>query len=231
MPARPIAHEPSGFAVAATRVRRAAAQLRRGQPVVLVTGAGSGELVLGAERATADAIGFIVRHSSGYLRVALPERRADALGLPLCAPEEAHRHDVAYAVSVDAAEGVTTGISAADRARTIRLLGSREACNQHFSRPGHVVPLRTWSGGVREVAAVGEAASDLAAAAGLTPVAALAAVVSPADGTRLATGVEVTDFSSTHHLQVISIDDVVAASGSGNYGPCPSIAVDGIHQP
>ncbi|MFC8797387.1 3,4-dihydroxy-2-butanone-4-phosphate synthase [Promicromonospora sp. NPDC057138] len=150
-------------------VERALAELAAGRPVLVADDAGREnevDVVLAASAATAEWVGWTVRHSSGYLCAPMPAHRADALELPLMVERSEDPRGTAYTVSVDAAVGVTTGISAADRARTLRVLGDPASGARDLIRPGHVLPLRARAGGVLERAGHTEAAVDLVRLAG-----------------------------------------------------------------
>ncbi|MGI5191442.1 3,4-dihydroxy-2-butanone-4-phosphate synthase [Promicromonospora sp. CA-289599] len=150
-------------------VERALAELAAGRPVLVADDAGREnevDVVFAASVATAEWVGWTVRHSSGYLCAPMPAHRADALELPLMVEQSEDPRRTAYTVSVDAAVGVTTGISAADRARTLRVLGDPSAGPRDLIRPGHVLPLRARAGGVLERAGHTEAAVDLVRLAG-----------------------------------------------------------------
>ena len=149
-----------------------------------------------------------MRHSSGYICAAVPDSEADRLGLP---PMVARNEDVrgtAYTVTVDAAEGITTGISAHDRAHTLRLLADPESTRESFHRPGHVVPLRARRGGVLERGGHTEASVDLARAAGLPAAGVLCEVVSEEDPSGMARLPELRRFCDTHGLSLISIEQL-----------------------
>src|SRR5580700_7503116 len=151
-------------------------RLSRGEPVVVVDDAhreNEGDLILAAEKATTESIAFVLRHTSGVLCVALPGATCDALNLPLMVSQGTDAQGTAFTVTVDARRGTTTGISAADRATTIRALASASSKADDFLRPGHVFPLRVRDGGVLKRRGHTEAASDLARLAGLSPVGAL----------------------------------------------------------
>ncbi|GAB2981403.1 hypothetical protein GCM10027282_20180 [Frigoribacterium salinisoli] len=154
--------------------------LRAGRPVIVVDAEDredEGDVVLAAELASPEWIAWTVRHSSGFLCAPMAPEIADHLDLP---PMVAHSEDVrgtAYTVSVDAAHGVTTGISASDRATTLRVLGAADSVRDDLHRPGHVLPLRALPGGVRVRPGHTEASVDLVTAAGLRPVAAICEIV------------------------------------------------------
>ncbi|MFD2795379.1 3,4-dihydroxy-2-butanone-4-phosphate synthase [Promicromonospora vindobonensis] len=150
-------------------VEQALAELAAGRPVLVADDAGREnevDVVLAASTATAEWVGWTVRHSSGYLCAPMPAHRADALELPLMVERSEDPRATAYTVSVDAAVGVTTGISGADRARTLRVLGDPASGARDLIRPGHVLPLRARPGGVLERAGHTEAAVDLVRLAG-----------------------------------------------------------------
>jgi 3,4-dihydroxy 2-butanone 4-phosphate synthase/GTP cyclohydrolase II len=167
-----------------------------------------GDLIMAAEKATPADLALIVRHCSGIVCAPTTAERLDALALgPMVAQNrDAMRTD--FAVSCDAATGVTTGISAADRARTIRLLAAPETRPADLARPGHIFPLRARAGGVLERPGHTEAAVDLARLAGLAPVGVLCELVND-DGTvqRLP---QLLEFKRRHHLRLISIAQLIA---------------------
>ena len=189
------------------------AELAAGRPIIVTDDAdreNEGDLILAAERATPENIAFLVRHTSGVICAPLEGPELDRLHLPLMTPAAANteRMRTAYTVSVDAAEGVSTGISAADRAHTIRLLADPNTQPADLVRPGHVFPLRYREGGVLRRAGHTEAAVDLARLAGLRPAGVLAEVVND-DGTmsRLA---DLEAFARQHQLKLCSIEHLIA---------------------
>lgn len=197
-------------------VERALAELAAGRPVLVADDAGREnevDVVFAAGVATAEWVGWTVRHSSGYLCAPMPAHRADALELPLMVERSEDPRRTAYTVSVDAAVGVTTGISASDRARTLRVLGDPSAGPRDLIRPGHVLPLRARAGGVLERAGHTEAAVDLVRLAGgagqdLGEVGAIAELVRD-DGAvmRLAEAQSLADETG---LVVLTVADLVA---------------------
>ncbi|KDN16102.1 hypothetical protein DV20_42970 [Amycolatopsis rifamycinica] len=190
---------------------RALTALADGDPVVLVDEqARAGFLVAAAETTTTAGIAFLVRHSSGLLCVALPAAECDRLRLP---PMSAAGHppaEFAACVTVDAATGITTGISAHDRARTVALLADPAASESDFHRPGHVIPVRRTAGGVLRHRGAAEAAADLTEAAGRRPAAVFAALVGLGRPTDLAGPAELAAFAEAHSLATVSIGDVLA---------------------
>jgi 3,4-dihydroxy 2-butanone 4-phosphate synthase / GTP cyclohydrolase II len=162
-------------------------EMRRGRPVLVVDDEhreNEGDVVLAAEHATADWLAWTVRHTSGLLCAPMPDDVADRLDLP---PMVRHNQDprgTAYTVTVDASAGISTGISAADRARTLRTLADPTAGPGDLNRPGHVLPLRARPGGVLERAGHTEATVDLCRLAGLAPVGMIAEAIRD-DGTMM----------------------------------------------
>jgi 3,4-dihydroxy 2-butanone 4-phosphate synthase/GTP cyclohydrolase II len=147
--------------------------LRAGKPVIVADDEGrenEGDAIMAAEFATREWIAWMVRHTSGYLCAPMPNAFADRLGLPLMVERNEDSRGTAYTVSVDAADRISTGISASDRAHTLRILADPEATPDRLIRPGHILPLRAVEGGVRERAGHTEAAVDLMRLAGLSPV-------------------------------------------------------------
>jgi 3,4-dihydroxy 2-butanone 4-phosphate synthase/GTP cyclohydrolase II len=168
-------------------------------------------LVAAAEGVTTQLVAFLVRHTSGFLCVALPETECDRLDLPLlCASRATDGLRDAFCVTVDAARGIGTGISASDRARTIRALARATASPTDFSRPGHVVPTRAHEGGVLARRGRAEAASDLARLAGRRPISAFAQLVSVESPVDVACDADARTFGSRHGLAIAWVSDLVA---------------------
>lgn len=192
--------------------------LRQGRPVLVADDENrenEGDVIISAELATAEWVAWSIRHTSGFLCAPMTAEIADSLALPLMVPDresEDPRH-TAYTVTVDAAEGLTTGISAGDRARTLRVLADAASTPASLHRPGHIVPLRARPGGVRERAGHTEAAVDLMVLAGLRPVAAIGEVIADTgDMMRLP---ELIRFGEEEGLVVITIVDLIAFLNSG----------------
>ena len=184
--------------------------IRRGRMIVVVDDAdreNEGDLVMAAEKATAQKIGFMVRHTSGVLCVPMEGANLDRLDLPLMTQQNMERMRTAYTISVDAAQGVTTGISAADRARTIRLLSDPKTRPNDLVRPGHIFPLRYRQGGVLQRAGHTEAAVDLARLAGLRPAGVIAEIVN--DNGTMARLPQLRKFATKHGLKVCTIEDLI----------------------
>src|SRR6266498_3385074 len=192
-------------------IERAVKDIAAGRPVIVVDDEdreNEGDLIFAAEHATPELLAFMVRYTSGYICVPLTEAEADRLELPPMYHTNQDRRGTAYAVTVDARAGVTTGISAADRAHTIRLLASADTKPTDLARPGHVVPLRAKAGGVLRRPGHTEAAIDLASMAGLRPVGVLCEIVND-DGTMMRLP-ELDEFAAEHDLALITIADLVA---------------------
>jgi 3,4-dihydroxy-2-butanone 4-phosphate synthase len=168
-----------------------------------------GDLIMAADAATPAAIAFFVRHTSGVICAAMPGGRCDALELPLMVPPatNADQFGTAFTVTVDLAHGTTTGISAADRAATLRALADPATRPVDLHRPGHIFPLRARPGGVLERPGHTEAAVDLARLAGREPAGVLSELV--LDDGRMARLPELALFARTHGLPLVSIADLI----------------------
>ncbi len=194
-------------------IERAIAAIAAGKAVVVVDDEdreNEGDLIFAAELATPELVAFMVRYTSGYICVPMIESDCDRLDLPPMFHTNQDKRGTAYTVTVDAREGVTTGISATDRARTIRLLAAADTSPIDFTRPGHVVPLRAREGGVLRRTGHTEAAVDLARMAGLRPAGVLCELVSQQDEGNMARLEECKSFAAEHGLAIISIADLVA---------------------
>ena len=192
-------------------IEEALEALRAGRPVLVTDDEdreNEGDVVLAAETLTDAWMAWTIRHSSGYVCAPMPDAVADRLDLPLMVRDNADRLRTAYTVTVDAAAGVTTGISASDRAHTVRLLSSGTTTAADLVRPGHVVPLRARDGGVLVRRGHTEAAVDLCRLAGLAPVGAIAELTHD-DGTMMRLPA-VLDLGAEHDLPVITIEQLVA---------------------
>jgi 3,4-dihydroxy 2-butanone 4-phosphate synthase/GTP cyclohydrolase II len=194
-------------------IETAIAAIKDGRPVVMIDDEdreNEGDLIFASELATPELVAFMVRYTSGYICVAVTEADADRLDLPPMHRVNQDRLGTAYTVTVDAREGVTTGISASDRATTIRTLANPDATSRDLSRPGHIVPLRAKDGGVLRRPGHTEAAVDLAVLAGLSPSGTLCEIVSEKDPTGMARGEELRVFADEHDLVMVSIADLIA---------------------
>ena len=194
------------------RVRRAITAIAAGRPVVVTDDTTHGEqgyVVLAAEAATPRLLAFTVRHTSGYVRVALPGSECDRLNLPPMCHRQGDGSGAADRVAVDW-YGTGTGISATDRAKTIAALAATRSDACDFRRPGHVVPVRAGDDGVLGRPGPAEAAVDLARLAGRRPAGALCEIVSREHPAAMARGAELVEFAKAHGLSMVSIDDLVA---------------------
>ncbi|MCW2639598.1 MAG: 34-dihydroxy-2-butanone 4-phosphate synthase/GTP cyclohydrolase [Dactylosporangium sp.] len=191
-------------------IDRAIADIAAGRPVIVVDDEdreNEGDLIFAAELATPALLAFTVRYTSGFICVPLTGPDADRLELPPMYHTNQDRRGTAYTVTVDAREGVSTGISAADRAHTIRLLADPATSPADLARPGHVVPLRARKGGVLRRPGHTEAAVDLAELAGLRPAGVLCELVND-DGTMMRVP-DLEKFAEAHDLTLISIADLI----------------------
>jgi 3,4-dihydroxy 2-butanone 4-phosphate synthase / GTP cyclohydrolase II len=191
-------------------VETAVDAVRRGEFVIVVDDEdreNEGDLVMAAERVTAEAINFMVKFARGLITVPLTAERLKALDLPQMVPHNTSHQGTAFTVSVGARDKITTGISAHDRAATIRALVDPATRPADLSRPGHVFPLRATPGGVLRRAGHTEAAVDLATLAGLTPAGVLCEIMSD-DGT-MARLLELQAFAARHEIPIISVRDLI----------------------
>jgi len=194
-------------------VDRALVDLAAGKAVLVIDDEdreNEGDLIFAAQLATPELVAFMVRYTSGYICVPITEANADRLDLPPMFRVNQDRRGTAYTVTVDAREGISTGISASDRAHTIRLLADPATTSADLSRPGHIVPLRARDGGVLRRPGHTEAAVDLARLAGLAPAGVLCEVVSEKDPSGMARADELRTFADEHGLALISIADLIA---------------------
>ena len=186
------------------------AAIGRGEMIVMVDDEdreNEGDLIMAAEHVTAEKIAFIVRHTSGVVVAPLTGERCDDLRLPMMVDHNTESHRTAFTISVDLLEGTTTGISASDRAATIRALANPEVGYEAFARPGHVFPLRAREGGVLKRAGHTEAAVDLARMAGCQPAGVICEIQND-DGT-MSRLPELIEFSKKHGLLISSIAELI----------------------
>jgi 3,4-dihydroxy 2-butanone 4-phosphate synthase/GTP cyclohydrolase II len=186
-------------------------EFRRGRMVILIDDEGrenEGDLVIPAELADAEAINFMARYGRGLICLALTAERVRQLDLPLMARTNESRHQTAFTVSIEAREGVTTGISAADRAHTIAVAIDPASDKLDIGSPGHVFPLIARDGGVLVRAGHTEAAVDLARMAGYTPAGVICEIMND-DGT-MARLPDLTKFAQFHNLKIATIADLIA---------------------
>jgi 3,4-dihydroxy 2-butanone 4-phosphate synthase / GTP cyclohydrolase II len=212
--ARPEAHlawAPTyNLRMAISPVPELVAELAAGRMVILVDEEdreNEGDLVLAAEHVTPEAINFMARHARGLICLTLTRERCEALRLPPMAQRNGTQHGTAFTVSIEAATGVTTGISAADRARTVAVAVARGATAADLVQPGHIFPLQAQDGGVLMRAGHTEAGCDLAGMAGLAPAAVICEVMND-DGT-MARLPDLQVFAQTHGLKIGTIADLI----------------------
>lgn len=186
-------------------------EARRGRMFILVDDEdreNEGDLVIPAQFATPDAINFMARYARGLICLSMTRARVDQLGLPLMAQSNGTRHQTAFTVSIEARDGVTTGISAADRARTVAVAINPELGREHIVTPGHVFPLVAREGGTLVRAGHTEAAVDFARLAGLNPSGVICEIMND-DGT-MARMPDLVAFAQHHGLKLGTIADLIA---------------------
>ncbi|WP_405373121.1 MULTISPECIES: GTP cyclohydrolase II [unclassified Microbacterium] len=198
----------------------AIAALKEGRPILVAddeSRENEGDIILSAELASPEWLAWTIRWSSGFLCAPMPADWADRLDLPPMVEVNQDSRGTAYTVSVDAADGVTTGISAADRARTVNVLADPSSTPASLIRPGHVLPLRAVDGGVRERAGHTEAAVDLMLLAGLAPVGVIGEVV--ADDGSMMRMPGLLEMGEREGIPVITIEQLITylngADGTG----------------
>src|ERR1700691_5788930 len=193
-----------------TDVPGALEEFKAGRMIVVVDDEdreNEGDLTLAAEFVTPEAINFMARFGRGLICLTLTEERADYLRLPPMAQENTSRFGTAFTESIEAREGVTTGISAADRAHTIRVAIDSPSTAADLARPGHVFPLRARKGGVLVRAGQTEAAVDLARMAGLIPAGVICEIMNE-DGT-MARVPDLIDFCNQHGLKMVTVAELI----------------------
>ncbi|HWP13725.1 MAG TPA: bifunctional 3,4-dihydroxy-2-butanone-4-phosphate synthase/GTP cyclohydrolase II [Ramlibacter sp.] len=196
--------------VAISPVEDIIADIRDGRIVILVDEEdreNEGDLVLAAEHVTPEAINFMARFGRGLICLTLTRKRCERLRLPPMATRNGDKKGTAFTVSIEAAEGVTTGISAADRARTVQAAVAKTAKSEDLVQPGHIFPLQAVEGGVLMRAGHTEAGCDLAAMAGLTPAAVICEIMKD-DGT-MARLPDLQLFAAVHGLKIGTIADLI----------------------
>ena len=191
-------------------VERAVAEIAAGHAVVVVDAEdreNEGDLIFAAAKSTPELMAFTIRHSSGVICVPVTPAILDRLGIPLMTPHNRERMRTAYTVSVDARDGITTGISAADRSRTVRTLVDSATEAYEIVQPGHVFPLRYAEGGVLVRPGHTEAAVDLTRLAGLEPAGVISEIVN--DNGTMKRGAQLREFADEHGLAMISIEQLI----------------------
>jgi 3,4-dihydroxy 2-butanone 4-phosphate synthase len=193
-----------------TRVEKALNSLRAGGGVLVVDDAdreNEGDLIYPAQSVDREQMALLIRECSGIVCLCLTDERADALGLPPMVQHNTSRNKTAFTVTIEAAHGVSTGVSAADRVTTVRAAVAKDARPEDLHRPGHVFPLRAKPGGVLERPGHTEATVDLMRLAGLTPAGVLCELTNR-DGS-MARLPEITVFAEVHDLPVLAVADLV----------------------
>lgn len=191
-------------------VERAIAEIAAGNAVIVVDDLdreNEGDIIFAASKATPELMAWTIRHSSGVICAPMPAETLDRLEIPLMTPHNRDAYRTAYTISVDARDGTTTGISAADRAHTVKTLADSATESWELTRPGHIFPLRYREGGVLVRRGHTEAAVDLCKLAGMTPAGVLVEVVND-DGT-MKRAPELREFADEHGIAMISIEDLV----------------------
>ena len=198
------------MSVAISPVEDIVADMRAGRIVILIDEEdreNEGDLVLAADHVTADAVNFMARYGRGLICLTLTRARCEMLQLPPMATRNGAKHSTAFTVSIEAAEGVTTGISAADRARTVQAAVAAKATTNDLVQPGHIFPLQAVDGGVLMRAGHTEAGCDLAAMAGCSPAAVICEIMKD-DGT-MARLPDLLLFAAEHGLKIGTIADLI----------------------
>lgn len=192
-----------------SRLINAIEAVRAGRPVLVLDDddrENEADMIIPTDRLTVETMAMMIRHGSGIVCLCLPGERLDALELPQMVDENTSGQGTAFTVSIEARTGVTTGVSAADRVRTIQVAADPTSGPADLARPGHVFPLRARAGGVLERRGHTEGSVDLARMAGLTPAGVLCELMND-DGT-MSRGQQVVDFAREHRLPLLSIEDI-----------------------
>src|SRR5579871_4466856 len=185
-------------------------EIRQGRQIVLVDDEdreNEGDLTMAAEKITPEAVNFMAKHGRGLVCLALTEERCDELALPLMSPVNTSNYGTAFTESIDARRGTTTGISTADRARTILVAIDPATRPSDLARPGHVFPLRARKGGVLVRAGQTEAAVDLARMAGMVPAGVICEIMRD-DGT-MARIPHLIEFCTTHDMKMLTVAELI----------------------
>ena len=193
------------------KIEAALEDIRNGKMVILVDDEdreNEGDLAMAAELVTPEAINFMAKEGRGLICLTLTEERADYLDLPLMVRDNTSSFGTAFTISIEARKGVTTGISAADRAQTVRVAIADESTAADLARPGHIFPLRAKKGGVMVRTGQTEGSVDLARIAGLKPAGVICEIMND-DGT-MSRMPELTIFAARHDLKIVTIADLVA---------------------
>lgn len=200
----------SALAPAEKRIQQALEDIRQGRPVLVMDDfdrENEADLIIAAETLTVETMARMIRDGSGIVCLCLTDELANHLELPPMVQDNSSQFKTAFTVTIEAAEGVTTGVSAKDRTTTIKAAIKDGAVASDLNRPGHVFPLRACEGGVLTRRGHTEGTIDLARLAGLKPAGVLCELTNP-DGT-MASGIQVLSYAQTHQLTVITIDELV----------------------
>ncbi|MGK4329198.1 3,4-dihydroxy-2-butanone-4-phosphate synthase [Lonsdalea quercina] len=201
----------SQFGTPTERVERALEALRQGRGVMVLDDENrenEGDMIFSAEHMTVQQMALTIRHGSGIVCLCLTEERRQKLELPMMVEHNSSHYQTAFTVTIEAAEGVTTGVSAADRLTTVRAATADDARASDLNRPGHVFPLRAQPGGVLVRGGHTEATVDLMTLAGLKPFGVLCELTN--DDGSMAGAPEVIAFGQQHDMPVLTIEDLVA---------------------
>lgn len=201
----------SEFGTPSQRVERALAALRNGQGVMVLDDENrenEGDMIFAAEKMTVEQMALSIRHGSGIVCLCLTDERRLQLELPMMVEHNSSHYQTAFTVTIEAAKGVTTGVSAADRLTTVRAAIADGAKPTDLNRPGHVFPLRAQPGGVLTRRGHTEATIDLVSLAGLSPYGVLCELTN--DDGSMAHAPEVIVFANKNNMPVVTIEDLVA---------------------
>ncbi|PHM39858.1 riboflavin biosynthesis protein ribA/GTP-cyclohydrolase II [Xenorhabdus mauleonii] len=201
----------SSYGTPFERVERALAALRAGQGVMVLDDENrenEGDMIFAAETMTVEQMALTIRHGSGIVCLCLTEERRQQLKLPMMVESNSSQYQTAFTVTIEAAQGVTTGVSAADRITTIQAAIADDAQPSDLNRPGHVFPLRAQSGGVLTRRGHTEATIDLVKMAGFKPAGVLCELTN--DDGSMARAPEVIEFAQQHDMPVVTIEDLVS---------------------
>ena len=193
---------------------RALRDVRAGKPIIVVDSLdreNEGDIVLAAEKATIETLTFTIREARGLMCLPTDGAILDRLDIPMMVAHNSDKLCTPFTVSIDAADGVTTGVSAGDRLRTIQILLSADSSPSDLSRPGHLFPLRPRAGGLRERQGHTEASVTVMKMAGLMPVAVIAEIMND-DGT-MSRMPDLESFADKHRLTIVTIDEIIEALG------------------
>ncbi len=201
----------SDFGTPTERVERALDALRNGRGVMVLDDENrenEGDMIFAAETMTVEQMALTIRHGSGIVCLCITEERRQQLELPMMVANNSSHFQTAFTVTIEAAQGVTTGVSAADRLTTIRAAIADNATPSDLNRPGHVFPLRAQPGGVLNRRGHTEATIDLVSMAGFKPAGVLCELTN--DDGSMAHAPEVIEFAKQHDMLVLTIEDLVA---------------------